>query len=132
MDVTEDEVAKSLQEIDIQGRPVLESTSRENYQVNGKVLQVSHRSSQSEATFIERYRRMLQNPNSLPSKMKKYVNERGSVTYSELKRACVEKFGCKNDSSGSIGASVKVLELDGHIRIEGRGDNKRISILRND
>lgn len=91
-----------------------------------------HQSNQNEATYIERYRKMLQNPNSLPSKIKKYVSERGSVTYSDLKRACVEKFGCKSESSGSIGASVKVLETDGYIKIEGYGDYKRISRLRNE
>jgi len=92
------------------------------------VMSNHHQTNQSEAPYIERYRRMLQNPDSLPSKIRKYVNEQGSITYSELKRICVEKFGCKNDSSGSIGASVKVLEVDGYIRIEGSGDYKRITI----
>lgn len=130
--VTEEEVAQSLQEIEIQGRSVQETVLITDHQSSDKVLLVHQRLNENEATYIERYRRMLQNPNSLPSKIKKYVNERGSVKYSDLKRACVEKFGCKSDSSGSIGASVKVLEIDGHIKIEGYGDYKRISILRND
>ncbi len=130
--VTEEEVAQSLQEIEIQERFVQETVLKTDYRPNDKALPVRHRSNQNEATYIERYRRMLPNPNSLPSKIKKYVNERGSVTYSDLKRACVEKFGCKSESSGSIGASVKVLEIDGHIKIEGYGDYKRISIFRNE
>jgi hypothetical protein len=130
--VTEEKVTQSLQDIDIPERPVQETALKAHYQSPNKVLSGRHQSNQSEATYIKRYRKMLQSSNTLPSKIKKYVNERGSVTYSDLKRACVERFGCRNELSGSIGASVKVLEIDGYIRIEGHGDYKRISILRNE
>lgn len=79
-----------------------------------------------EKGYIIKYRAMLNNPDSLPSKIKRHVEEKEEVTYTELKRACVELFGCKSETSGSIGASVRVLELDGFIRIEGKGDYKRI------
>ncbi len=81
----------------------------------------------TEQGYIEKYREMLKNPNSLPSKMKKYINKKGSLSQADLKKACVEYFGCKSETSGSIGASLRVLELDGHVRSTGRGDNKMIS-----
>lgn len=132
VEITVEEIVQSLQEIESQEsirEPILNTV----YQpTNNKATSVRQRSNEAEPPYIERYRKMLPNPNSLPSKIKKYVNERGSVTYSDLKRACVDKFGCKSESSGSIGASVKVLQTDGYIRVEGYGDYKRISILRNE
>ena len=80
--------------------------------------------------YIERYRKMLENPTTLPSKMKRYIDEKEIVEYKDLKQACVEQFGCTSKTSGSIGASVKVLEEDGHIKIEGRGDTKRLISLK--
>lgn len=76
--------------------------------------------------YIIRYRKMLENPQTLPSRMKKYIDEEERVTFKDLKHTCVEEFGCKSGTSGSIFASIKVLEIDGYIKIEGRGDNKRI------
>lgn len=76
--------------------------------------------------YIIRYRKMLENLQTLPSRMKKYIDEEERVTFKDLKHTCVEKFGCKSETSGSIFASIKVLEIDGYIKIEGRGDNKRI------
>jgi len=80
--------------------------------------------------YINRYRKMLENPNSLPSKMKRYIDEKEIVIYKELKRICVEQFGCKSETSGSIAASVKVLEKDKYIRIEGKSDTKHLISLK--
>ena len=77
--------------------------------------------------YIEKYRNMLKNPNSLPSKVKKYIDEKGPLSQADLKRACVKYFGCKSETSGSISASLRVLELDRHVRSIGRGDDKMIS-----
>lgn len=81
---------------------------------------------QKEPDYINRYRAHLSNPASLPSKIREYIDSLGVVSWNALKRACVEKLGCKSQISGSIGASVRMLELDGWIKIEGRGDKKRI------
>lgn len=54
-----------------------------------------------EPGYVASYRSQLNNPASLPSKMRKYINERGSLTWANLKKACVNKFGCKSETSGS-------------------------------
>lgn len=77
-------------------------------------------------SYISSYRKQLNNPNSLPSKIRRYIEEHETITLKDLKRACVEKFGCRSETSGSIGASVKVLEVDGYIKMEGHGNNKRL------
>ena len=86
-------------------------------------------SSSKEKPYIERYRKMLENPNSLPSKIRQYIDNEGEVTYKVLKRTCVNQFGCKSEKSGSIGASIFVLNLNRYIKIDGRGDGKRLISL---
>ena len=76
--------------------------------------------------YIDKYRKMMGNPNNLGPKVKRYIDEKEIVIYKDLKRICVEQFGCKSETSGSIGASVRVLEVDGYIKIEGNGDTKRL------
>ncbi len=83
------------------------------------------RPSGKEAAYINSYREQLKNPNNLISKIKRYIDEKHSVSFNELKKICVEKFGCKSDTSGSIGASIQVLLIDGYISQEGRADNRR-------
>jgi len=77
-----------------------------------------------------RYLNMLNNPNTLPSKIKVYIDDVGEVTFAKLKRTCVEQFGCKSEISGSIGASVNILRKEGHLKTEGWGDGKRIISLK--
>lgn len=84
----------------------------------------------NEPAYITSYREMLQNPNSLPSRMRSFIDEVGSVSGDELRKVCVKQLGCKSETSGSIGASLKVLELDGHIRITGRARTKKICSTR--
>ena len=82
--------------------------------------------SEEEPEYIRKYREMLKNPNSLPSKMRMYIEEIGTLSWGELKKVCVQKFGCKNETSGSIGASLRVLERDGYVITKGKGKNKKI------
>jgi len=82
-----------------------------------------------EAAYIERFRQQLNNPNTLASKILKCVRRRGSVDKDEMRRICVEEFGCKSRTSGSINACFKVLEQDGYIRMEGRGQGSRLVAL---
>lgn len=77
-----------------------------------------------EPEYIKKYRKMLKDPNNLISKMKRYIDEKEMVSSKDLKRICVEQFGCKTETSGNIGASIKVLQVDGYIKFEGRGSTK--------
>ncbi len=83
----------------------------------------------TEAAYIKSYRKQLKNPKSLPSKIKKYIEQNRSITRGELKKVCVQVFGCKSKTSGSIGASIKLLKVDGYIRISGHGDSSVITSL---
>ncbi len=78
-----------------------------------------------EPRYAKSYRKQLKNPNNLISKVKRFIDEKGSVSSNELKRVCVERFGCKSDTSGSIEASIRVLLIDGYITGDGRADNRR-------
>ncbi len=80
----------------------------------------------SKPGYIRSYREMLKSPDSLPSRMKKYIDDVGSLSWPELKKACVQRLGCKTETSGSIGASLHVLELEGHVRTTGRSENRMI------
>jgi hypothetical protein len=113
------------------------STGVDVYQESGPVAQEKYKTgpvestsptkrSQKEPSYIISYRAQLNNPASLPSRIRKYIDDFGVVTWGDLKRVCVEKLGCKSETSGSIGASLRVLEQDGWIKIEGKGDNKRV------
>ena len=82
---------------------------------------------ESEPEYITKYRIQLDNQNSLPSKIKRYIFEYGPVTRGKIKTACVNEFGCKSKTSGSIGASIKLLEFDGYINVIGHGDSTIIS-----
>lgn len=82
-----------------------------------------------ESSYIKSFRNQLKDPNNLISKIKRFIDEKGSVSISELRRVCVDQFGCKSDTSGSIGACIQVLLLDGYIREEGRADNRRFFSL---
>lgn len=79
-----------------------------------------------EPEYIRTYREMLKRPDSLPSRMKNYIDEVGSFSWADLKKACVQLLGCKTETSGSIGASLRVLELEGYVRTTGRSETRRI------
>lgn len=83
-------------------------------------------SGESSAAYIPRYRKMMENPDSIPSKIREYIKEKGEVPYDALRKECVKKLGCKSEMAGTIGASVKILKMDGLVRIEGKGSSKRI------
>lgn len=84
----------------------------------------------SEGGYRESYRKQLEDPNNLISKILRHIQEQGTVTYTDLKSTCVSQFGCKSKTSGSIGASVVILKDEGYIKIEGRGDSKRLIFIK--
>ncbi|MBI5075305.1 MAG: hypothetical protein HZB62_09115 [Nitrospirae bacterium] len=79
-----------------------------------------------EPPYIENYRRQLKNPSSLVARVLMYIANVGRISRSDMQKACVSELGCRSESSGSINASIKVLEVDGYIKIEGAGNNKQI------
>ncbi|OQX24002.1 MAG: hypothetical protein BWK80_23120 [Desulfobacteraceae bacterium IS3] len=74
---------------------------------------MSGRNYNSDLWYLEQRRRSLSNPDSFPSKIKKYLMENKEVTFGELKRVSIEEFGY-SENSGSFSASVKLLEVDGY------------------
>lgn len=121
-------IKKSSMEVEVRPEPVPEG--KEKYRREpGKGVPPT-KWPQKEPSYIIKYRAQLNNPASLPSKMRNYVEDFGVVTWGDLKKACVEKLGCKSETSGSIGASLRLLEIDGWVRIEGKGKNKRIFPVR--
>jgi len=128
LNTEKEKVSKNVKEKIKQIREIHHIPSEYDRYINKKPIITKYNKSYTETDL--RYLKMLDNPNSLPSKIKSYIEEEGEVTYGELKKICVEKFGCKSEKSGSIGASVKILEKEGYIRIEGRGDSKRLLFVR--
>jgi superfamily II DNA or RNA helicase len=78
--------------------------------------------------YIKAYTIGLNSKTTLISKMLNYIAINKIVTRVQLKKACVSEFGCTNEQSGSIGASIKTLEHLNKIRVDGNGKDKRISI----
>jgi len=82
--------------------------------------------SKSERQYIEKYRNMLNNPNTIPSIILNIIRKKDRVLWKDVKRLLIENYGYKE--SGSFGASLRVLTLDGFIETFGKGDEKMISI----
>ena len=87
---------------------------------------VEHKS--NEPDYIERYRKQLNDPNSLISRMKNYIEEKKSIIWKDLKQYLDEHFDYNSETSGSFSAALRVLEIDGYIKIKGRGENKNMFI----
>jgi DNA sulfur modification protein DndB len=113
-----------IAEKSISDEQIKEYKKQKRIEVYREHIQIS--SSQLEPEYIGIYREMLKSPNTLPSRMKKHLEEMGSVSLADLKKACVQKLGCKTETSGSIGASLRVLEIEGYVRTTGRGENRKI------
>ena len=77
--------------------------------------------------YIKKYSIGLDNPSTLINKMFTYIKTHETVAWVQLKKVCVTEFGCTNEQSGSIGASLKTLLHLNKIRVSGNGGNKRIS-----
>lgn len=92
------------------------------------VVSYNARNSASEAGYRAQYRKQLNNPNSMISKILRYVQERPETRFKDLKEVIVHEWGYK--ISGSIGACLAVLEQDEYIRIKGRGDSKVLRAAR--
>jgi hypothetical protein len=80
--------------------------------------------STNDASYSAKYGKQLDNPNSMAMKIARYVQEKGQVTFKDLKDVIANDWGYK--ISGSIGACLFVLKERDYIQIEGRGDDKVI------
>lgn len=83
----------------------------------------------TEREYIKDYRKQLNNPNNLISKIKRHIDNVGSIKRKKLNEVCVREFGCKSKKSGSIGASINTLKLDGYITVNGSGDSAIINSM---
>jgi hypothetical protein len=79
--------------------------------------------------YIVKYRNMLKNPDSITSRMLTIIKNSGAITWKNLKKKLILEYGYKD--SGSFGASLRLLELDKYIEIDGKGDDKLIRSLKN-
>ena len=79
-----------------------------------------------EPKYISKYRNMLNNPGSLPSRMLDVIKQRRRISWKDVRHLLKDKYGYSE--SGSFGASLRVLEIDKHIEIIGRGEQKTLSI----
>jgi hypothetical protein len=106
-----------------------QSERLELYEKEKKINRIDHpilkRVSGGEPGYIKKYRKLLESPNTVPSIMLRCIKSSGTIRWIDLKRILIEKY--KYKESGSFGASLRVLSIDGHINIDGSGDEKLIS-----
>jgi hypothetical protein len=103
----------------------IESLSVRSEKTRAARRRILVRPKQNEAKYISGYRNLLNNPASIPSRMLDIVKQRGRISWNDVKRLLIEKYGYSE--SGSLGASLKVLQIDNHIEIIGRGEQKILS-----
>lgn len=85
-----------------------------------------------EPTYIKNYRAMLSNPDTWPSKLLATIISNSPITLTKLKVKMDKRYDYSpSESNGSFGASLKVLALDGYIRVEGQGNSKIIIAQQN-
>jgi len=82
--------------------------------------------SSKEPLYIQKYRAMLNGENTLPSRMLAFIKISKSSTWADVKNFLAMRYGYRE--SGSLSASLKVLHIDGYIKINGHGDGKVISL----
>lgn len=73
------------------------------------------------------YRKMLQDPKSIPSIMLRIVNERGEIGWDELLEIMDIEYGYSG-TDGNLDGSLLMLNTDKHININGVGATKCICI----
>lgn len=77
-----------------------------------------------EPEYIRTYRKMLNNRHTMPSTMLRIIKDNGEIKWVDL----IEKltnFGYVG-TGGSLGASLRVLYIDGYVDVHGTGDYKTV------
>ncbi|MBM9521266.1 hypothetical protein JWG39_15710 [Desulforhopalus vacuolatus] len=81
----------------------------------------------NEPPYLKSYRAMLSNPDTWPSKMLETIKTKCPITQKRLKEIMDSKYEYSpSEANGSFGASLRMLLVDGYIKIEGIGDSKII------
>jgi len=83
---------------------------------------------EKEPDYIQKYRNMLKNPGTIPSIMLDIVKSNGSITWIKIKNELMNVYGYRY--TGSFGASLRVLKIDGYVKVQGTGEDKIISFSR--
>lgn len=78
-----------------------------------------------EPVYISNYRNMLRNPDTLPSRMLECIRNEHTISWVNLKNILRENYGY-SETAGGTSASLRVLLIDGYVKIYGRGDDKII------
>lgn len=78
--------------------------------------------------YLKNYMMMLDNPNTEPSRMLRYIKNEEKVSWSATKNHLHYKYGYVL-TSGSMGASLKALEELKLVKIIGQGENKLLQIM---
>lgn len=78
----------------------------------------------NEPEYIVNYRKALKNPDSVTSRMLTIIKNSGAITWKNLKKKLMLEYGYKE--GGNFGASLRLLELDKYIEIDGKGNDKLI------
>lgn len=78
----------------------------------------------NEPHYIRNFRKMLNNPNTIPSRMRKCILREQNIAWIDLKNILFREYGYRD--SGSFSASLRILLIDGYVRINGNGNNKMI------
>ncbi len=77
-----------------------------------------------EASYIPRYRKQIANSNTVPGKIREYIQKKRKVSFQNLLKECA-RFGA-SPKSGGISATVRILELDRKIKVEGKGEGRML------
>lgn len=88
------------------------------------------KSSNNYPDYVVNNIRSLSHPDNLISKMLDYIQKKGQVSRGELKKVCVEKFGCLNEKSGAITGDLSTLKHIEFVKESGRGENSIIYFVR--
>lgn len=112
--LNEEQLDSYYRYIDEQEKELSESASHTAFKHGG-----------AEPEYVRTYRSMLNNADTMPSKMHRIVEERKHIKWYKLVEE-LTKHGYVG-RGGSLAASLKVLENDGYLQVEGTGDDKLIS-----
>lgn len=76
------------------------------------------------APDYDSFRKMLQDPNSMPSIMLRIVTERGEIGWDDLRETLDIDYG--HTDNDKLDGSLRILCLDKRISVDGAGGNKRV------
>lgn len=85
---------------------------------------VKGKDKEDEPAYIRKYRKMMDSSDTIPSVMLDCIKTAGEICWKDLKAILINQYDYKE--SGSLSASLRLLEIDGYIEIDGKGEDKTI------